>query len=227
MSSSEDVAGHLYDEEELLPVSGLQHLLYCPRRAALVHIEDIWTDNIFTATGTIMQERVDSARRHESRQGVRIVRNLQVRSLRLGLTGKCDVVEFHSDPSAAGSLEQPFPVEHKRGALREEEGYLVQLCAQALCLEEMLDVPIPRGAIYFGATARRLEVEFDNDLRQRTEDAAQQLHALVTAGLTPPAECGPKCEKCSLKRMCLPQSTTSSNSAGAYLDSLFYDEEEP
>lgn len=217
----------LYDEEELLPVSGLQHLLYCPRRAALVHIEGIWTDNIFTATGTIMQERVDSARRHESRPGVRIVRGLLVRSLRLGLTGKCDIVEFHGDSTIPGSRERPFPIEHKRGALREEEGYLMQLCAQALCLEEMLGTAIPRGGIFFGATARRLEVDFDAELRQRTEDAAHQLHAMVAAARTPPAEYGPKCKKCSLQRMCLPQSATLRPSAGAYLASLFSDEEEP
>ena len=217
--------GHLYDEEELLPISGLQHLLYCPRRAALVHIEGIWSDNIFTATGTIMQERIDSARRHETRPGVRIVRGLYVRSLRLGLTGKCDVVEFHSDSATPGEQEQPFPIEHKRGTLREEEGYLIQLCAQAICIEEMLSRAIPKGAIFFGATARRLEVDFDSELRQRTEEAAYQLHTLVAARRTPPADYGPKCEKCSLQRLCLPQTASMHPSASAYVSALFADEE--
>ena len=216
----------VYREEELLPVSGLQHLLYCRRRAALVHLEGIWDDNVFTATGSIRQERVDAARRHESRPGVRVVRGLLVRSLRLGLTGKCDVVEFRTDESAENA-EVVFPIEYKRGALREEEGYLVQLCAQAVCLEEMLGASIPEGAIFFAASGRRLEVSFDEDLRCRTINAARDFHDLILGGITPAADHGSRCEKCSLSGICLPRANQDWESASAYLETLIREEDEP
>ena len=225
MNAESEESEKLFAEDDLLPISGLQHLLYCRRRAALVHLENIWSDNIFTATGSIMQERIDAARRHESRPGVRIVRGLLVRSLRIGLTGKCDVVEYHSDPSRPDVDSVPFPIEHKRGAMREEEGYIVQLCAQAICLEEMIGTPVPRGAIYFGETGRRLDVEFDLGLREKTQQAAMDLHQLVRTVKTPPAEFGQKCEKCSLNRLCLPRAAGERPSASAYVMSLLSDEE--
>jgi CRISPR-associated exonuclease Cas4 len=227
----------VYAEEDLIPLSGLQHLLFCARRAALVHIEGLWDDNVFTAEGSLLHHRVEEEPPTESRGGVRIARGLQLRSLTLGLVGKTDVVEFHRlldtvnglEPRAPGrkargiplndasGLWQPFPIEYKRGRLRREEGYEIQLCAQAMCLEEMLDVEVPKGALFYGKTRRRLEVNLDDKLRQATEEAARRLHALVNARITPPPVNDERCEACSLASLCLPAVTGSKRRVARYL----------
>lgn len=211
-------------EDDLLPISALQHLLFCERRAALVHLEGIWDENRFTAEGHILHERADEPAT-EVRDDVRVARGLRLRSFHLGLTGIADVVEFHrvagDEPGIKlkeiAGLWRPFPVEYKRGALRKEEGYEVQLCAQALCLEEMLDAHIPAGAIYYGKTRRRLDISFDEDLRHETEIAAARLHELLSHDATPSAIRGPKCERCSLVDLCLPAATGGQQSARKYL----------
>lgn len=221
-----------YTEDELLPISALQHLLFCERRAALVHIEGLWDDNLFTTEGSLLHERADETST-EVRGDVRIARGLRLRSLRLGLTGKADVVEFHcASVGEAGvrldgvaGLWQPMPVEYKRGALRKEEGYEVQLCAQALSLEEMLNVGIPAGAIYYGKTRRRLDIAFDEKLRRETEAAVEHLHELLEGHATPHAARGPKCERCSLVDLCLPRATGGQRSAQRYLAKAIADAE--
>ena len=145
----------MYSEDDLLPISALQHLTFCRRQCALIHIEQLWVDNIFTAQGNVLHERVHDEKR-ESRRDVRLEHGMPLRSLRLGLVGKGDVVEFHRDVS--GKSWRPFPVEYKRGRNKEEECDRVQLCAQALCLEEMLGVGAASGAIYYGKDRRRVEV---------------------------------------------------------------------
>jgi len=153
----------MYTEDDLLPLSGLQHLLFCERQCALIHIEQAWAENLLTAEGRIMHERVHEADR-ESRGEVRIEYSMPLRSLRLGLIAKADVVEFHRklDPGEKGSSKWlPFPVEYKRGKPKKENYDKVQLCAQAMCLEEMLDVQIPEGAIFYGRTRRRQDVVFE------------------------------------------------------------------
>jgi CRISPR-associated exonuclease Cas4 len=192
-----------YSDEELLPISGLQHLLFCRRRAALVQIEGLWQDNIFTTTGTINQERIDAARAVETRPGITVTRGLLVRSLSLGVTGKCDIVEFH--PSGSSNIKTPFPVEHKRGHYRPEPGYIMQLCAQAICLEEMLDVPIESGAIFFATNKRRLKVDFTKKLRKKTINACRALHKLVMNQQTPTAGYVSKCDSCSMINLCQPE----------------------
>jgi len=184
----------MYNEDELLPISALQHLLFCERRAALILLEQMWEDNIFTTEGSILHERTH-ATFTETRADIRIVRQLRLRSLVLGLTGIADIVEFHlmkdkSDTTgivllSAKGIWRLIPVEYKRGRLRKEEEYEVQLCAQAICLEEMLDTVIPYGYIFYGKTRRRLEITFDKALRGRTEKAAQQLHHMLASGKTP------------------------------------------
>ena len=151
----------MYSEDELLPLSALQHLLFCERQCALIHIEQAWSENLFTAEGRIMHERVDSGGR-ESRGAVRLAYGLALHSFRLGLAGKADVVEFHRD--GAGNW-QPFPVEHKRGRAKKENWDRVQLCAQAICLEEMLGTAVPAGALFYGKSRRRQDVVFDAELR--------------------------------------------------------------
>jgi CRISPR-associated exonuclease Cas4 len=201
----------VFAEDDLLPLSALQHLLFCERQCALIHLEQIWVENPLTAEGRQLHERVDAGQ-GESHGDVHIARGLPLRSLRLGLTGKADAVELHlqagDDPGAelpglAGRW-RPFPVEYKRGKPKLHRADEVQLCAQALCLEEMLATPVPAGALFYARTRRRLDVTFDPALRQLTEETAVRLHRLIASGITPKAVREPKCEQCSLLDVCMP-----------------------
>lgn len=205
-----------YTEDDLLPLSALQHLVFCERQCALIHIEQAWDENRFTAEGRVMHERVHEAG-EESRGEVKTARDLSLRSLRLGLVGKADVVEFHRE---AGGIWRPFPVEHKRGKPKPDESDMVQLCAQALCLEEMLGVRVDSGAIFYGRTRRRLEVDFDGSLRGQTEKTAARLHELIESGVTPKPDYTKKCKSCSLVDLCLPQAIRKRVSVAGYLDRM-------
>jgi CRISPR-associated exonuclease Cas4 len=217
----------MYSEDELLPLSALQHLLYCERRAALVHIENLWAENAFTVEGAHLHEKADRPG-EESRRDLISARAVPLRSVVLGLSGKADIVEFHRVPEGAaadGAIAlsgkpgrwRVFPVEYKRGALRREHGYEIQLCAQALCLEEMLGAAISAGAIFFGETRRRMDVDFDLALRAETAAAAQRVHALIATEKTPPAVLTPKCEKCSLHEVCMPEAFSARPRVADYL----------
>ncbi len=203
----------MYQEDELLPVSALQHLLFCERQCALIHIEQAWEENRLTAEGRIIHERVDTVAR-QSRHDVRIETALALRSLRLGLSGKADVVEFHREGPGAW---RPFPVEYKRGRPKPANWDQVQLCAQALCLEEMLGVAVPQGALFYGQPRRRQEVIFEEELRRETEEAAARLHRLICSGVTPPASYEKKCESCSLLHLCMPKVTGRGSHVQRYL----------
>jgi CRISPR-associated exonuclease Cas4 len=226
-----------------LPVSALADFVFCERRAALHHLEALWENNVFTVEGTHLHQKVDASVRVESRGDVRIARGLRLRSFRLGLAGIADVVEFHRVDGSAVSpgtpprtglrasvplpdvpgLWMPLPVEYKRGRLRREEGYEVQLCAQALCLEEMLKVEVPRGAVFYGQPRRRIEVELTAELRTATEVAAAGLHELSARGKTPPARYESKCDSCSLIHVCMPKAMSSRRSARRYLEDALLD----
>ncbi len=220
----------MFTEDELLPISALQHLEFCPRRCALVHLEGVWADNAQTAEGRALHQRVHGAPSGMD-HGVRVARGLRLCSLRLGLFGVADVVEFHPREGDApgclalpveGSSPQnsvrwlPFPVEYKRGRRKSEMSYFVQLCAQALCLEEMLGAAVPAGALYHGKSHHRQQVVFDAALRGHTEALAHQLHELIAAGRTPPPQPGPKCRYCSLAPICVPK-LSPSRSARQYV----------
>ena len=221
----------MYDEGDLLPISGIQHLLFCERQCALIHVEQAWGENRLTAEGRLMHDRVHDEGA-ENRRDVRSARGVRLRSLRLGLAGKADVVEFHRcDPDAGGAAPddcarlpdcagwwKPFPVEHKRGAPKADHCDWVQLCAQALCLEEMLGISVPAGAIYYGRPHRRQDVVFTPDLRRETEEAAARFHELVRTGLTPAAKHDKKCDRCSLVALCLPEVGGGTRSARKYLE---------
>lgn len=216
-----------YSEEDLLPISGLQHLAYCPRQFALIHIEQVWAENLFTAEGQLLHRRTDR-NEHESRGGIHIARALRLRSLGLGLSGIADVVEFYRADEREGielpgkpGRWQPFPVEYKRGRPKKGDMDQVQLCAQAICLEEMLGTRIPNGALFYGKTRRRKAVTFDEALRTRTAELTERMHAIRQFGQTPPAEEGPMCEQCSLRSLCLPQSGHYQRRVRRYLDELF------
>ena len=199
--------------------------MFCERRAALHLIECVWADNVMTVQGSALHERTHEPGT-EARGDVRLTRALRFRSLRLGLSGMADVVEWHrvEDGTAGVPLAgvagrwRPYPVEYKRGKAHEERCYEVQLCAQALCLEEMLGLALPAGALYAGAAHQRREVEFDEALRAQTEAAAERMHGLFAAGTTPPAEYTRKCRSCSLVELCLPKLCNGGHSARAYLE---------
>ncbi len=207
----------MFTEDQLLPISALQHLLFCERQCALIHIEQLWSDNQFTAEGNLLHERTHDGP-DESRPGVRITRALPVRSLELGLSGQCDVVEFHlgsagnatparSSPaleSASLSSSRITLVEYKRGKPKAHAADEVQLCAQALCLEEMLGRPIAGGALFYGKRRRQTPVVFDETLRALTRHSARRLHKLFASRITPSAVREKKCESCSLLDLCLP-----------------------
>ena len=190
-----------YAESDLFPLSAVSHYSFCPRRCALIHVEQIWEESGLTAEGRILHERVDAGG-VEKRKDVKRVFGLPIRSLRLGLAGKADVVEFHRQ---ADGRWQPYPVEHKRGRRKKENWDRVQLCAQALCLEEMLDVSVPEGALFYGKEQRREVVVIGEDLRRETEEVAAAVHRMLEEGRTPAPEYAKKCESCSLVQTCLPR----------------------
>jgi CRISPR-associated exonuclease Cas4 len=211
------------ESEDLVALSGLQHLIYCERQAALIHVERVWREDAATASGRILHERADlpGLREHGS---LRTARAVELRSQRLRLTGRADVVEYHRDTDLAGGW-RPYPVEYKHGqakstAARHGLADRVQLCAQAICLEELHQVEVPRGALFYGASHRRVEVTFDAVLRQQTEAAALRLHELIRLGLVPRVARAPKCRACSLEPICLPDATGVAGQAGRYLAAL-------
>lgn len=206
-----------YTEDDLLPLSGLQHLLFCERQCALIHIEQAWAENRLTAEGRIMHERVHEEGR-ESRNDVRIEFAMPLRSLRLGLIAKADVVEFHRKKESPDDVWLPFPVEYKRGKPKKGNFDKVQLCGQAICLEEMLGVEIPAGALFYGKTRRRQDVIFENSLRRETEDAAKRFHELVESRVTPKAMYMKKCDNCSMYDLCIPKTVEKAKSINRYLE---------
>lgn len=204
----------MYKEEDFLQLSALQHFVFCRRQCALIHIEQAWAENLFTAEGRIMHENVHEEGA-EKRKGVIIERGLPLRSAELGLNGKADVVEFHKLTGSGKSV--PFPVEYKRGKPKPDDSDKVQLCAQALCLEEMLRIDVPKGAIFYGKTRRRFDVEFDALLRRETKDTAGRLHNFISEGKTPPPVYESKCDSCSLLNLCMPKIPRYASSVSGYL----------
>jgi CRISPR-associated exonuclease Cas4 len=205
----------------------LQHLTFCERRWALVQIESLWEENRFTAEGRLLHERAHSSE-IESRPGVLIRRTLPLRSFRLGISGQADIVEFEPTREAGYGVTlperrgfwRPFPVEYKRHKDRGgSHAYAVQLCAQAICLEEMMKVPVPGGAVYDGTARRRSPVEFTAELRQVVERAAARMHELYQLRLTPPPVYTKLCEKCSMLEVCQPKALTTWSSVDRYLAS--------
>lgn len=211
----------MYSEDDLLPLSGLSQFAFCERRWALIHLERQWEENVFTAQGEVLHAKAHSGS-IESRPEVLIRRTLPLRSFKLGLSGQSDVVEFL--PCGAGEpgvkiprrkgLWRPYPVEYKR--TRDKHGgksYQLQLCAQAMCLEEMLEAPVRFGAIYDGQARRRVEYEFDDILRTQVKLIAEMMHDLRRRNHTPRAEYAKKCQSCSLESLCLPKVTGSVKAA--------------
>ena len=197
----------MYSEDDLVPISALQHVLFCERQYALIHLEQVWEENRFTAEGKVLHERVD-AEHHESRRLFRQEYGMAVRSLERGLIGKCDLVELYLSPG--GGVVEAVPVEFKRGKNKEEDVDRVQLCAQAFCLEEMFGVPVVVGQLYYLQEHRRTTVDIDGPLRAKTLELVARIEQLQSSGATPPAVYEKhKCDRCSLQERCMPKSAGS------------------
>lgn len=216
-----------YSEEDYLPLSGIQHFAFCRRQWALIHIENQWAENERTVDGTIMHEKAHSGD-VESRGDAVIMRALRVFSATLGVSGECDVVEFHRNADGISlnghdGLWQPYPVEYKRGKPKEHNADEMQLCAQAMCLEEMLCCTIPCGALFYGEPRRRTEVEFTPELRRAVEDSLNEMHDYYKRGYTPKAKPRKGCSMCSLKEICLPK-MAQRKSVAAYVEGALNEE---
>ncbi len=199
-----------FDEEDYLRLSGLQHFAFCRRQWALIHIEDQWAENFRTMDGHIMHEHVHDQDFRESRGDRLIVRGLAVHSAELGISGQCDTVGFHRDPAGVPlqnreGLWRPYPVEYKRGKPKEHSADELQLCAQAMCLEEMLCCAIPEGALYYGEPRRRTVVRFTPELHRQVQGSLTEMHELYRRHYTPKVKPSKACSACSLKDLCLPK----------------------
>lgn len=188
-----------YPEADFIPLSALQHYLYCPRQCALIHLDRVWEENVFTAEGRVLHEKAHSGET-ENRKNIRITTSLMLSSRQLGISGVADVVEFHAE----NGQWQPYPVEYKRGKSKKSDADRVQLCAQALCLEEMLGTTIEEGALFYGQTRRRETVLFDNRLRSLTKETVNAVHQLFAQTKRPSPVNDNRCKACSLKENCMP-----------------------
>ena len=199
-----------YDEEDFLQLSGLQHFKFCCRQWALIHIENQWAENYRTADGRILHENAHNSEVSEQRGDRLITRDMRVFSATLGVSGACDILEFHRGSTGIPlkgktGLWQPYPVEYKRGKPKQDTEDALQLCGQAMCLEEMLCCEIPVGALYYGEIRRRTEVLFTPDLRLEVQKLLTEMHALYDRGHTPKVKPTKACNACSLKELCLPK----------------------
>ena len=198
-----------HTEDDYLQLSGIQHFLFCRRQWALIHIEDQWKENQLTTEGIILHERAHDEGSKESRGNTLIMRGLRVSSSLLGISGQCDVVEFHKSKNGIELNGREgkwtaFPIEYKRGVPKPERYDEAQLCAQAMCLEEMLGTEIPCGALFYGETRRRTAVDFTEELRRTVTEAVKEMHEYYSRGYTPKSKTGKWCQACSLKEICLP-----------------------
>lgn len=200
----------MYSEEEYLMLSGIQHFAFCRRQWAMIHIEQQWAENYRTTAGELMHKKAHDEGSFEKRGDLLIVRGLRISSRELGLSGQCDVVEFHRDDEGVKLFGYegkwtPVPVEYKHGAPKEDNADELQLCAQAICLEEMFQIRISDGYLFYGENRRRSHVEFTEDLREAVKKAAGEMHDLFQKGYTPNVKPTKKCRACSLEDLCLPK----------------------
>lgn len=190
----------MYHEDDFIMISALQHYVYCPRQCGLIHVDDVWSENLFTTKGNILHEKVDTDT-YETRGAKKTVRGLRIHSFNYGLTGRCDVVEFTDTLNG----EEINPVEFKSGEPKDDISDKVQLCAQVFCLEEMLNVTIIRGTFFYGKIRRRVIVEMNNELRIQTEGIIGSVREIVSKKIVPATEYSSKCRNCSLYDICQPK----------------------
>lgn len=212
-----------YNEDDYLPLSGIQHYAFCSRQWALIHLGQQWNENLRTFEGRLLHERAHDSASSEKRGNILIIRGLQVFSRTLGINGECDVVEFHLDKTGVSlqgrqGLYRAIPIEYKRGKPKEHDADRLQLCAQAMCLEEMLVCKISQGYLFYGETRRRTEVLFDTELRQKVTTMFCQMHEYAARGYTPKVKPRKGCSSCSLNNICLPK-LNKNKSARGYINS--------
>lgn len=199
-----------YNEEDYLMLSGLQHFSFCMRQWALIHIEQQWAENYKTTAGELMHKKAHDEGSLEKRGDLLIARGLRIASRELGLSGQCDVVEFHQsgdgiDLFGYDGRWNPLPIEYKHGVPKENREDELQLCAQAICLEEMFQTNISAGFLYYGENRRRSNIIFDENLRNEVKKASDEMHQLFHKGYTPKVKPSKQCNSCSLKNLCLPK----------------------
>lgn len=197
------------EPDDLLMISEIQHFVFCRRQWALIHIEQMWAENVLTVEGDILHEVSHNEERTEKRGDLLITRGMSVASHALGLTGKCDVVEFHADPEGIPIHGQkgtwrPYPVEYKRGKPKPHDADILQLCAQAMCLEDMLACEVPEGSLFYGQPHRRQQVFFTEDYRQAVKDTVAEMRMLYRRGYTPKVKPKQGCKRCSIESLCMP-----------------------
>lgn len=200
----------VYKEEEYLQLSGIQHFIFCRRQWALIHLEQQWAENFRTVDGKLMHTHAHDPEFRSKRRNILIVRSLNIQSAKLGISGACDVVEFHANEKGISLARTegrwiPYPVEYKRGSAKSNSADEAQLCAQAMCLEEMLCCDIPEGALYYGETHHRQPVIFTEELRNHVKNVTTEMHQLYQRGHTPKVKPTKSCNACSLKELCLPK----------------------
>ncbi len=194
----------MYNEDNFIMISALQHYIFCPRQCGLIHVDDAWQENVFTVRGNILHEKVDTDT-YETRGDTKTVRGLRIHSYKFGITGRCDVVEFKETEKGKVVL----PVEFKAGEPKDDNSDKVQLCAQVLCLEEMLNIEIPKAAFFYGKIRRRNIVEINEELRKQTKEVIIKVHVIVNSKKVPGAEYSTKCRNCSLINICQPKALNS------------------
>lgn len=212
----------MYNEDEFLQLSGIQHFAFCRRQWALIHIEMQWKENLRTVEGRILHENVHNPEMNEKRGNVIVVRAMPVHSRKMGVSGECDVVEFHKSDKGAHingreGVYMPVPVEYKRGEPKSDNIDILQLAAQALCLEEMFCTDINYGYIYYGETRHRLKVDFDDEIRNEVVKLFEEMHLYYRRGYTPKVKISKKCNACSLKDLCVPV-LNKNKSVAEYID---------
>jgi len=218
-----------YEPDDLLSISGIQHFLFCRRQWALIEIEKQWEENVFTVEGALLHKRVDDPFERQSSTGLIVSRAVPVRSFTLGLTGVCDVIEFHQSadgvclPGHSGNW-LPVLIEHKRGQPKDDRFDEAQLCAQAMCLEEMLSVNIQDSYLYYGQIRHRKKVELDQDLRELIIQSSSEMHQYYSKGYTPKAKYKKECKSCSLVDICIPTIVSETKSVNRYLNHFLQEE---
>lgn len=199
-----------YEEEDFLLLSGIQHFAFCKRQWALIHIEQQWQENLRTVEGEILHENAHDNTLAEKRGDLIISRGMRVFSYSLGITGTCDIVEFHKDPEGVNifgrdGTYKPVPVEYKRGKPKENDSDVLQLCAQVMCLEEMLLCKIPEAFLFYGEIKHRLKIILDEGLRERVKTMTKEMHDLYEKRYTPKVKPSKSCKACSLTEICIPR----------------------
>ncbi|MEA5091707.1 hypothetical protein SDC9_24343 [bioreactor metagenome] len=199
-----------YDEDDFLLLSGIQHFVFCKRQWALIHIEQQWYENVRTIEGEILHEKTHDETVKEKRGEIIISRGMKVFSRKMGVTGTCDVVELHENTKGVTifgreGTYKPVPIEYKRGKPKENESDILQLSAQAMCLEEMLLCEIPEGFLYYGEIKRRIKIEINNELRHKVQKIFSEMHDLYGKKYTPKVKVSKSCKACSMVEVCIPK----------------------